>query len=365
MNAAPQSFLARVVAAVAIVALALLVWRLLDVLVLAFAAVLLATALRTLAEPLQEHLRLPARVALALTVVIVIAAVTLAVWLIGEPVAEQVANVREAFPRALDAARQWLQGRPFGETLIELWSNAKGGEEFWARVASIATMTLGAISGALLVVVIGIYLAADPALYRRGLLQLLPLEQRRPVDEALRAAGHGLSRWLLGQGLSMLAIGTLTSIGLALLGMPLALGLGVIAGLFAFVPFFGAVTSGVLIILLAFGQGPDKALQAGLLMLAVQQLEEFVLLPLIQRWAVRLPPVLGLIATLVFAVLFGPIGVLVATPMMVIVMILVQRLYVERVVETPAAQAGRDKAATPLGAGRSPPAARKRSSGAE
>lgn len=340
MNAAPQSYLARVVAFVAIVALALLLWQLLDVLVLIFAAVLMATALRTLAEPLQKHLKLPARVALGITVLAVVAVVWLSIGLMGERVAEQFANVRESLPGALDAARQWLESRPFGETLIELWNNAKSGEQFWARVAGLATMTLGAISSALLVVVIGIYLAADPALYRRGLMHLLPLEQRGPVDAALQAAGHGLSRWLLGQGLSMLAIGTLTSIGLGLLGMPLALSLGLIAGLLAFVPFFGAVTAGVLITLLAFAQGPDKALQAALLVLAVQQFEEFVLLPFIQRWAVRLPPVLGLIAAVIFALLFGPVGVLVATPLMVLLMILVQRLYVDRVVETPRAEAG-------------------------
>ncbi|MBA3598305.1 MAG: AI-2E family transporter [Methylibium sp.] len=347
MNAAPQSYLARVVAFVAIVALALLAWRLLDVIVLLFAAVLMAVALRTLARPLQEHLKLPAPLALALVVLGGLAVIALAIWLLGDRVAEQFANLRAALPPALDAARNWLDSQPFGQTLLELWSNAKSGEAFWARLASLATMTLGAISSVLLVVVIAIYLAADPALYRRGLLHLLPLEQRPAVDGALQAAGEGLSRWLLGQGLSMLAIGTLTSIGLALLGMPLALSLGVIAGLFAFVPFFGAVTSGVLIVVLSFAQGPDKALQAAVLMLAVQQFEDMVLLPFIQRWAVRLPPVLGLVAAVMFALLFGPVGVLVATPLMVLLMILIQRLYVDRVVETPRAEAEAAAGAAP------------------
>ncbi len=339
MNAGPQSYLARVVAFVAIVALALLAWRLLDVIVLLFGAVLMAVALRTLAGPLQEHLKLPAQVALALAVLGVVAVIALAIWLLGDRVAEQFANLRAALPPALDAARNWLNSQPFGQTLLELWSNAKSGEVFWTRLASLATMTLGAISSVLLVVVIAIYLAADPALYRRGLLHLLPLEQRPAVDAALQAGGVGLSRWLLGQGVSMLAIGTLTAIGLALLGMPLALSLGVIAGLFAFVPFFGAVTSGVLIVVLSFAQGPDKALQAAVLMLAVQQFEDLVLLPFIQRWAVRLPPVLGLVAAVMFALLFGPVGVLVATPLMVLLMILIQQLYVDRVVETPRAEA--------------------------
>lgn len=337
MNAAPHSYLARVVAVVAIVALAWLAWRLLDVLVLIFGGVLVATALRTLSDPLQERLRLPARLALGLTIVGLFALLGLAVWLMGERVVDQFANLRQQLPKALDAAQGWLQSQPLGQTVLDLWNNAKSGEQVWKRLASLAAMTLGTVSSALLVLVIGIYLAGDPALYRRGFLHLVPLEQRPAVDRALRAAGAGLSRWLLGQGLSMLAIGSMTAIGLALLGMPMALMLGLITGLLAFVPFFGAVASGILIVLLAFGQGPAMALKAALLMLAVQQAEDLLLLPFIQRWAVALPPVLGLIAAVMFALLFGPVGVLVATPMMVVLMILVRKLYVERVVETPAA----------------------------
>lgn len=337
MNAAPKSYLARVIATVAIVALVLLAWRLLDVFVLVFGGVLVATALRSLSHPLQRRLHVPATLALALVVVGVALVLGSAAWAMGDSAAEQVAELRQSIPRALDAANQWLQGQPIGRALLELWNNAKSGEEVWKRLASMATMTLGAISTALLVLVVGIYLAADPALYRRGFLHLVPVEQRPQVDAALQAAGHGLSRWLLGQGISMLAIGMLTTIGLALLGIPLALTLGVIAGLFAFVPFFGALGSGLLIVVLAFAEGPDKALQAALLVLAVQQVEEFVLLPFVQRWAVRLPPVLGLLAAVIFALLFGPVGIVIATPLMVLVMILVQRLYVQRVVEAPAA----------------------------
>lgn len=333
MNAAPQSYLARVAATVAIVALAWLAWRLLDVLALVFGGVLVAAALQALAAPLQRRLHLPPRWALG-TVVL---GLVLLAWLLGAVLGDRMVahldQLREAWPRALDAATRWLASHPIGQSLRELWDNAKNGEQLWSRLAGLATMTLGALSSALLVLVIGVYLAADPALYRRGMLRLLPLEQRAAVDAALCAAGHGLQRWLLGQAMSMLSLGSMTALGLSLLGMPLALTLGVITGLLAFVPFFGAVTAGLLVVLLAFAQGPGQALQAALLMLAVQQVEEFVLQPVIQRWAVALPPVLGLIAAVVFALLFGPVGVLIATPLMVLLMILIERLYVKRVVE--------------------------------
>jgi len=309
MRALPRTFLSRVAAATGIVALAFLAWELLDLVPLLAGALLVASLLDALAEPLQCRLgwrRTP----------------TLAAVLLG-------------LLGALAGLAVLL-----GDTLLEVWNSAKTGDQVWAQAAALATGTLGAISGALLVVVVGIYLAADPALYRRGALRLLPVERRPVVEEALQAAGHGLQRWLLGQTLSMASIGTLTAIGLAVLGLPMALTLGLIAGLLAFVPFFGAVTSGLLIVLLSFPQGPHVALQAALLCLAIQQLEEFVLLPFIQRWAVSLPPAVGLLGTVVFSLLFGLPGALVATPLLLVVLILVRQLWVHRVADRSPAERG-------------------------
>lgn len=111
--------------------------------------------------------------------------------------------------------------------------------------------------------------------------------------------------------------------------MPLALSLGLIAGLFAFVPFFGPIASGILAVVLAFTQGPQQALYVGVLCFGIQQIESFVLMPLIQRRTVALPPALGLVSVVIFGLLFGVMGILFATPLMVVLMILVQKLYVE------------------------------------
>jgi predicted PurR-regulated permease PerM len=334
-NADPSSYVTRVVVAVAIAALAFLAWRLLDVFVLAFGGVLVAVALRTISNPLHRATGLSERLALGAVVVGLAAIVVLGVWLIGDRAATQLQELRQVLPKGIDAITQWLSSHAPGRTLLELLANAKQHNSAWSQVAGLATMTLGAVSSALLVIVVGIYLAADPGLYRRGVLRLFPLDQRARLDNALHVAGEGLSRWLLGQGVSMVAIGTLTAIGLWLLGVPLALSMGVIAGVLAFVPFFGAVASGVLIVLLAFTQGPQLALYAAVLCLAIQQFEELVLLPFVHRWAVRLPPVLGLLAAVIFGILFGIVGVLFATPLMVLMMILVQRLYVHGVLEPP------------------------------
>lgn len=324
----------RMLVVVAIAALALLAWQLADVFLLLFGAVIVATALRALASPLERHMRLSPRLSLTLAVVIATATLAGGAWLVGDRLVAQFGNIRERLPEALAALSGWLNAHPVGLTILDVWENAKGGDVPWSRVANLATVTIGAVGSVLLMVITGIYLAVDPAQYRAGLVRLVAPDHRDRIDAALRDSGHALSRWLLGQGISMLFVGTTTAIGLALLGMPLALSLGLIAAMLAFIPFFGPIASGVLAVLIAFLQGPTQALYVAGLCVLIQQIEGNLLMPFVQRWAVALPPVLGIIAAVIFGLLFGIVGVVFATPLMVVAMVLVQKLYIEGMLES-------------------------------
>lgn len=320
----------------ALIVIGLLAWKLAPVFLLLFGGILAATALRALAGPLERRLGLKQGAAVALAVLVVFAVAGLLGWQIGDRMAAQLENLRERLPQALDALTAWLNRHAVGLALLELWRDARGGDVPWARVASAATLSVRAVFDLFLVLVIGIYLAANPGLYRRGVVSLVPRRWRSPIDDALRQAGHALSRWLMGQVVSMSFVGSATAIGLALLGMPLALSLGVIAATLGFIPFFGAIGSGVLVVLFAFVQGPTQALYVAALCLGIQQAENHLLVPLIQRWSVSLPPVLSIVAAVVFGVLFGVVGILLAAPLMVVSVVLVRRLYVEEVLEAPA-----------------------------
>lgn len=307
-------------------------WHLTDVIVLLFGAIIAATALSALAAPLQEQ-GLSRRASVAGATLAVFALLALALWLTGEPLAEQLRHLRERLPAAFDALSKWLDNSALGLSLVDVWNNLKAAGVPWTGVATAATLTITVLADAVLILAMGIYLAADPGLYRRGVVRLMPLHYRERVDEALLAAGEGLQRWLMGQAISMLFVGCATAFGLWLIGMPLALSLGVIAGLLDFVPFFGPIASGLLAVLLAFIEGPQMALYVAGVCILIQQIEGNVLLPFIQRWAVELAPVLALISVVVFGLLFGPMGAVFATPLMVVVTILVQRLYVEQALE--------------------------------
>ena len=222
-----------------------------------------------------------------------------------------------AHTRSHDRIGGWARSHSLGLAGLKVWEGINAEDMPWARVANAATRTPGAVGsiGLVLVLVLGVYLAADPHLYR-GLVRLVPPAWRVRVDGALLASAQALSRSLPGQGISMLLVGSATAIGLAVLGIPLAVTIGVIAGVLAFVPFFGPIASGILAVLLAFMQGPQQALCVAGICIAIQQVEGNLLMPSVQRWAVSLPAVLGVSAAVIFGLLFGLPGVILATPLM-------------------------------------------------
>ena len=324
-----DTFKRRCVAFGFVASLFILGWYLADVAVMVFGGIVIAAGLNALTRSLSRRTGLPHAIALSVIVIGLLAGLVLLTSLLGRQVAQQIGELRNTLPQAIEAASRWLQETsPIGMSLTELWDFTKEAVP-WASVATYASVATGGLLNVALIFILGLYLAASPGFYVEGALKLVPDDLRGRVAAAFAAAGEGLEKWLLGQLLSMLAIGALTMSGLLLLGAPLAIALGVLSGVLAFVPFFGAFVSGCLAVLIAFTDSPDLALYVGILCLGVQQLEGYLITPFIQRWAVALPPVLGLLAVVIFGLLFGVLGVLLATPMMVVLMILVEKLYVD------------------------------------
>lgn len=313
--------------AVALAALAFIVWQLRAVLPLVFAGVLIATGLRALADAVSGATGMPERGALAVVILSLLAIIGLGFWLVGAQVAGQLAGLWQALPDAFGAASAWLAKTPFSSLLSGTWDSIKDGGVPWLRVAGAAGVATNALLDAVMILALALYLAGNPKSYFDGALRLAPPAYRARIGAALSEAGRALRRWLLGEIIAMTTIGVMTSVGLYLLGIPLALSLGLIAAVTEFVPFFGPIAFGIFAVLFAFTQSPTDALYVGLLCIGIQQFEGNVLQPLIQRWAVALAPALAVVSIVVFALLFGFLGVVLATPLMTVVVILVERLY--------------------------------------
>jgi predicted PurR-regulated permease PerM len=187
----------------------------------------------------------------------------------------------------------------------------------------------GILGNVVLIAFIALFTAASPELYRRGIVSLVPRDRRQRVGEVLDEMATMLRWWLVGQGLTGVAIALSTWIGLALIGMPGALLLGLQSGLLNFIPYLGPFIAAVPIVLAAMAQGTSMVLWAVGVHILVQTLEGYVLTPLIQRRALDLPPVLTLAAVMLFGALFGAMGVALATPLVALIKVAVERLYIE------------------------------------
>lgn len=192
--------------------------------------------------------------------------------------------------------------------------------------------TLAVIAGLLLITFVTIYIAADPGLYRSGLLHLVPHRARGRTVEVLAAVATVLRKWLLSQLIAMVVIGVVTTITLKLMGVEAALSLGIIAGLLEFIPNLGPLLSAIPAVAMGFLDSPQKALMVAIAYMVIQLLENQLLIPVLMKQGVDLPPVVTILGQAILAVVFGFLGLLVAVPLIAATTVAIKMLYVQDVV---------------------------------
>lgn len=318
-------------------ALLLAAWVLRDVLLLAFAAILIACALRLASDKLSGLTGFGSGWCLTVVVLALLLLFILFGWWRGEVITNQAVDLGDQF--RTQAKGLWLK---VGQTDWGSRVAAQAQDGVQSSLASVggyvtgfASSALGLAGNVLLVAVAALFIAASPATYVDGALRLLPPRARGRGREVLEGAGRALQLWFLGQLVDMLVVAVLIGAGLYLLDVPLALTLALFAGLLNFVPFIGALAGAVPAVLVAFGQSPNEALWVAALFVAVQTLEGNVIAPLIQRRTVSLPPALTLFSQTVLGTLLGPLGLILATPVTAAAMVIVRMAYVESTLERP------------------------------
>ena len=331
------------VATVLTVLLLLLLGSIADVLILLFLGILIALYLGAVTDFLVERLRLQRGLAFAASLLLSTAALVGFFFLLVPPVIEQTQALVAVLPSYLAEWERGLErflarfpglGAPAGEhRLLE-----RAYEEVGAYFANVGEKVVSIVHGAINVFavgVMGIYLALHPGLYREWLIALFPPLHRDLVRDVLGDLGDTLRRWIVGQLLAMTILAVLTAIGLYLLGVPYWLTFGVFTGLVAIVPFFGTLVSTILPALFVL-EGPDGPTRAALVILlgvVIHLVESNVVAPLVMARNVELPPVLTIMAVLIFGKLIGGAGLLVAVPALAALMVIVRRILINRIYE--------------------------------
>jgi predicted PurR-regulated permease PerM len=328
-------FTARLLLTILLVALALFLWVVRDAVLLGFAAVLLAIAVHGVADALMKVTPLPRLAALGLGALLIIAILTGILWLFGAQLSAELSGVFDRLPSAWEQAKETLQGNPVGAAVVSeiqhLTSGDSGGSAI-DMISSAGGFALPAASGmttALLVFFTAAFLTSSASVYRRGALLLIPKGPDEKVGAALDYSALALKKWLLGITVDMMIITVLLAIALWALGIPAFIGLALLAGFSQFVPTVGPLIAAIPGILLAFTIGPMTALYTAAAYLVISQLEANLIYPIIQKKAASIPPALNLVAILAFGMLFGPLGVLLATPILIVVTVWITKLYVQ------------------------------------
>ncbi|MET0270834.1 MAG: AI-2E family transporter [Sphingomonas sp.] len=335
MNGGPQrgdapgshaDFAIRVVIVIALGALALLAWRLHDVFLLVFAALLVAVVLHAAADGLCRLLPMRKGIAIAIAGLLIAGVLAAAGTLFGQEVKTQISGLGETLPDAWTRFVGWV-----GENRVQSVLDAVSPDG--STVASMAQSAVGvlttAFSGLMLAVLGGIYFAVSPGEYRKGMLAMLPSRARDPIDAATRETGRALRNWLLGQLVSMVTTFAAVFIGLSLIGVPSALALAIVAGLLEFIPLVGPFLGAVPALLIALTVSFETTLWTAGFFVVWQQIEGNALAPIVMRYAVSIPPAVTLFALFLFGGLFGIIGILLGGPLTVAAWVLVKRLWVD------------------------------------
>ncbi len=315
----------------AVLAAALLLWWTAQVLLVLFAAVFLAVFFHGMGMALHRRSSFSYPFSLSFSLLTIFFVLVIAALLVGPAVADQAGNLSQELPKAwnqlLTDVKSWPGGTSVVTGVQTAISNSK--DSNMQSAVKFAGLTLHGFGGLIFAVVIGIFFAAQPDLYRNGFLSLFPLRRRERMREVLDELGFTLWWWLMGQLATMASVGILIGIGLTLLGVKLSGTLGLIAAILSFIPSLGPFISVIPAIMMGLTISPTMAIWVALLYLAVQTLEANVITPLIQRRAISLPPAFVLGSELLMGLLLGGAGLAFATPLAAVILVLVNMLYIQ------------------------------------
>ncbi|MTV31675.1 HAD-IC family P-type ATPase [Rhodoblastus acidophilus] len=327
------TFTGRLLVIVVIAALAAAIWQLSDILILLFGAILLSIGLCAAARLIARYAHIPRSIALAVVFILGLSVFVAALWVFGSTIAAQLNDVIKATPAGFKLFMAWIAQFPYAQKLLEQVRglnvmDATG----WATTAvtSVGGLLTRALAYGVVALFVAIYLAAQPERYRHLCLRLTPPEQRPIAENFFDVTGQVLQRWLVGQLVVMATIGVLSGCGLWLLGIEAAFALGLMGGMLSFIPYVGAIMAAVPATLVALTQGPTYAASVVAMYVVVHFVEGNFITPMVQAEATAFPPVLAILSTVAFSVLFGPIGVLLAAPLTLVLLATIEVLYVQQ-----------------------------------
>lgn len=318
------------------VVLLTLIWFSRRVILLLFAGFLIALILTSLTALLRKVVPVGHKLGYFFVLLIIAGVVWVAGVLVAPSVADQFGELANRLPKLFGDLRERVQQSSVYQEIEGALPKAKEliPSSGATRVTQVFSSTFEAASAFAFIVFSALFLAGSPEVYKKLLIKLFPPRLRGDAKETLARVTCTLKYWLLGQGLAMAVVGILTGTSLAIAGVPLAVALGILAGLAEFIPIIGPIAASIPALLLALSLGSQKFLIVLVIFLVIQFLEGYIIMPLAQRQTVDLPPVITLLALLLLGGSFGLLGMFVAAPLAAVALVLAEDVYLQRYLKT-------------------------------
>jgi predicted PurR-regulated permease PerM len=329
-------------------ALLLFAWTFAATLFLIFAGMLLGVALNAMTNLLGRVVRLSHSLRLVIVCLTLAAMLSGIVFLGGTTIAQQATALSNTLKSQLVTVKAFLEKNGIDASYFDLGSAAEtpaaspgaagtaptrnfpgagaiasSGGAIVSQTLKLLLGTVSAVGNFFIVLFLGLAFAAQPAVYRNGLLFMMPVKYRARATVIVDRIGETLERWLIGQILTMAAVFLVTWIGLEIIGIQSSFILGIQAGLLAFIPTVGAILAGLIVVLASLASGWVAALSAFILFLGVHVLESYVLTPIIQRQALEIPPATLFAFQILLGIVFGIWGLALALPLMAVAKVMI------------------------------------------
>ena len=304
---------------------------------LVFGGIIFAVVISGLSHFVSDKTPLSYSLSVALVLILLVVLIGGTIWLLAPVVSQQADDLAKSLPKAFGQLRMNLSQSEWGKSLLagvpenpgQLLSSDKLGKGVLSQMTGIFSSTLGGLVNILIVVITGIYLASSPGNYRKGFVRLFNPSYRDRLLGVMDQCYDTLKNWFISRSITMTVVGVITGVGLAILGVPFAIVLGIIAGILNFIPNLGPYIALAPALLVALPGGTSQVLYVFILYMGVQSLEGYVLTPLLDKKFVSLPPALLLFGQVLLGVLVGLAGVLFASPLIAVLLVIVQELYIK------------------------------------
>jgi predicted PurR-regulated permease PerM len=300
-----------------------------NIILMAFAGVLIAVYFRGLAEFLEKKLKLSSKLAYVISVAGSLLILVLLIWFIGNTIQQQASELSDAIPNTVNTTREKLSHSIIGQRILKS-SSGEGSQKLLNAASKFFSTGFGFAGDIYIIVFFAIYFAADPSLYKKGILSLFPRTKKNTGEIMLQRIGTALKGWLKSKLISMVLISILLAGSLALVGLPVTIVLGLFAGILEIIPNFGPIVAMIPGVLLAITISTKKAVIVAMIYIVCQTLVGGFVKPLIEKKIIHLPPAVTFLSQLIMGILAGVLGIILAVPILSVIIILIDELYVKK-----------------------------------